>query len=38
MDEDDESWYFVSSKKIKIQSPTEHSKKIIVIVHSECLK
>lgn len=38
MDEYDECWYFIRAKKIKIVSPLEFGKKIIVIVHSECLR
>ena len=37
-DDDDESWYFIGAKKLKIHSPTEPNKKLIVIVHSDCLK
>jgi len=36
-DDEDESWYFVSAKKIKIASHKEGGKKT-VIGHAECLK
>ncbi len=38
MDDEDESWYFIKAKKIKIFSPADPSKKIIVISHQDCLK
>jgi hypothetical protein len=38
MDEYDECWYFIKAKKIKILSPLEFGKKIVVTVHSECLR
>lgn len=36
-DDEDESWYFVASKRIKINSSKEGGKKT-VIIHIECLK
>jgi hypothetical protein len=38
MDEYDECWYFTRAKKIKIYSPLEFGKKVVVIVHAECLR
>eukprot|EP00350_Pseudokeronopsis_sp_OXSARD2_P002672 CAMPEP_0170544618 /NCGR_PEP_ID=MMETSP0211-20121228/3308_1 /TAXON_ID=311385 /ORGANISM="Pseudokeronopsis sp., Strain OXSARD2" /LENGTH=154 /DNA_ID=CAMNT_0010848305 /DNA_START=1140 /DNA_END=1601 /DNA_ORIENTATION=+ len=38
IDNDDESWYFVKAKKIKISASGESGKKLAVVVHSNCLK
>ena len=38
MDNEDESWYFIKAKQLKIYSPLDQSKKVKVIVHSECMK
>jgi hypothetical protein len=38
MDEDDETWYFINAKRIKIPSQNVNSKKLVVIVHVGCLK
>ena len=36
MDDEDETWYFMAAKKIKINAPGKDKK--VVIVHAECLK
>lgn len=37
-DDEDESWYFTSAKKIKVHSASKESNKKTVVVHSDCLK
>ena len=38
IDNEDENWYFKKAKKIKFISPTDPNQRIVVIVHSDCVK